>query len=165
MEQIIFGGLCGILYVIGLLFGWNYQETSVYICIYLWPILCIVSTIPMMYTVTRNIVLNRKRYLNLFLLPFTYAYNAMYLFIFGNVLQHYCLVNSPIGKNTVNIVFKQCYNDLVQIANSCNVSYAEANLHIYVVLFSIIVITNYLVYKLIKTGKVFKMRLIRYENE
>ena len=40
--EYIFQVLCGTLYVFGLLFGWNYQETSVYVCIYAFPFLMLV---------------------------------------------------------------------------------------------------------------------------
>ena len=40
--EYIFQILCGMLYVFGLLFGWNYQETSVYVCIYAFPFLMLV---------------------------------------------------------------------------------------------------------------------------
>ena len=40
--EYIFQILCGMLYLFGLLFGWNYQETSVYVCIYAFPFLMLV---------------------------------------------------------------------------------------------------------------------------
>lgn len=40
-TQLIFGFLCGMLYLVGLMFGFTYEEISVYICIYGWPALCV----------------------------------------------------------------------------------------------------------------------------
>ena len=47
-----------------------------------------------------------------------------------------------MGKNSISIVFNQCYNDLMQIAHTCNTTYEIVNLVIYVVLFAIIMLFN-----------------------
>ena len=139
ITKFFFMGLCGILYVLGLLIGWNYQETSVYICIYLWPILCILSTVPIIYYSIKLIVIKGRGYISLLL---SFLYNYSYIIIFTCILQHYSLIETPMGKNSISIVFKQCYNDLMQIAHTCNTTYEIANLVIYVVLFAIIMLLN-----------------------
>ena len=141
-AKLIFMGLCGLLYIFGLLFGWNYQETSVYICIYLWPILCILSTLPIMYYNIKKIIVKRKGYITLL---FSFLYNYSYIIIFTCILQHYSLINTPLGKNSINIVFNQCYQDLQQIALACNTTYEIVNLVIYVLLFLIIMFVNILI--------------------
>lgn len=40
--------LCGCLAQIGRPFGWNYEKASVYICIHLWPLLCVVMALVML---------------------------------------------------------------------------------------------------------------------
>ena len=142
MTKFIFMGLCGLLYVLGLLFGWNYQETSVYVCIYLWPILCILSTLPIIYYNIKKIVVKGKGYIALL---FSFLYNYSYIIVFTCVLQHYSLIETPIGKNSINIVFNQCYQDLIQIASTCNTTYEIVNLVIYVLLFLIIMFVNTLI--------------------
>lgn len=47
--ELLFQILCGLLYLVGIPFGWSYQETSIYVCIYLWPTICTLSTIPMLW--------------------------------------------------------------------------------------------------------------------
>ena len=39
--KIVFGILCGILYLIGLFFGLSYKEISIIICIYMCPAACV----------------------------------------------------------------------------------------------------------------------------
>ena len=40
-TQLVFGFLCVMLFLVGWIFGLNYEEISVYVCIYLWPALCV----------------------------------------------------------------------------------------------------------------------------
>lgn len=145
ISKIIFGGLCGILYVFGLLMGWNYQETSVYICIYLWPILCILSAIPILYYAVKRVVRQNKGYIVLIL---AIIYNYAYVHTFVRILQHYGLTNSP--KPDVNTTFNQCYNDLIQIAATCGITYEIVNLVIYVIFFAIIMMINFMFTRIIK---------------
>lgn len=139
ITKLIFGVLCGILYIIGLPFGWNYQETSVYICIHLWPILCILSTIPMLYYSVKRAMLKGKGYITIWLVI---IYNYTFILFYCNVLEHYS-IGTRFGSNPIPIIFNQCYQDFMQIAASCNTTYEIANLVIYVVLFAIIMITNF----------------------
>ena len=44
----IFQFLCGCLAQIGRPFSWNYEKASVYICIHLWPLLCVVMALVML---------------------------------------------------------------------------------------------------------------------
>lgn len=55
MIYLIFAFLCGCLYVVGLIFGLNYQQVSVLVCCWLWPIIiCTVSVIPILYIASKN---------------------------------------------------------------------------------------------------------------
>ena len=44
----VFQFLCACLAQIGRPFGWNYEKASVYICIHLWPLLCVVMALVML---------------------------------------------------------------------------------------------------------------------
>lgn len=79
MEKLIFVGLCGILYVIGLCLGWDYREASVNICIYLWPALCVLSTLPITVGLIHRIVVNKGRWLSVLALPFAWFYTTCYI--------------------------------------------------------------------------------------
>lgn len=41
----VFQFLCDCLAQIGRPFGWNYEKARVYICIHLWPLLCVVMAL------------------------------------------------------------------------------------------------------------------------
>lgn len=146
--EIVFKILCGILYCIGLLFGCDYKEISVYICIYGCPIICILTTLLI------NSVISNKLYTNisvgkLFYLAISYLYTSIYLVFFAKVCQHY---NSNI--NTLHALFDQCVYDFQRIALNCGTTYEHCNIVIYVYLLLAIVCINslisYLLYKYLK---------------
>lgn len=144
--KILFSLLCGLLYLIGLCFGWTYQETSVYICIYLCPILCVLSTLPITVGVIHRIVIDKGRWLSICALPFIWLYTLCYV-IFTKLIFYYYndgyyyaeFYNEP---PSIAQHFKVCMNDLQRIATDCNITYEEANIIIYVELMLLIFITN-----------------------
>lgn len=144
--EIIFEILCGCLYVIGLIFGWDYKETSVYICIYLWPILCVLISLLPTVALVRNIVYNKRRILSIIGIPFAMLYTMVYVAIAGKLEEHY--ENSYLIGG-INAQFDQCMRDLQQIASMCETTYAMVNLKIYVEFFIIILIANILIYYLL----------------
>lgn len=144
--KIIFGLLCGLLYLIGLCFGWTYQEASVYICIYLWPMLCVLSTLPITIGLVHRIVIGKGRWLSVCALPFVWLYTSCYVtftkLIYGyyNDEFHYVLFGDQ--PPSVAQHFRMCQNDLQRIADACNITYEEANIVIYVELFILIMVVN-----------------------
>jgi hypothetical protein len=124
MLKLIFMFLCGCLYLIGLPFGLSYKETSIYICIYACPIICIISALLSLRYSTIKTFLGRCRVsLNISLLIF-------YIGITNMFWKHYGEVKDP---------FARCMNDLIDIARSLHISYEECNLQVYCVLFFSIV--------------------------
>ena len=118
--KIIFGLLCGILYGIGYIFGLSYTDTSVYICIYLCPIICVLCALfSTVYTVKPKGIINR----------ILFSINASLLLMYLNETavfwEHYSC-RDP---------FTLCMNDIKTIAQHMNITYEEANLLIYCVLF------------------------------
>lgn len=144
--EIIFEILCGCLYVIGLVFEWNYKETSVYICIYLWPILCVLISLLPTVALVHNIIYNRRRILSIIGIPFAMLYTTLYSSIAGGLIEHYEYSRLRGG---INAQFNQCMRDLQEIASMCETTYAMVNLKIYVELFIIILIANILIYYLL----------------
>ena len=136
MEGLIFKFLCGILYVIGLCFGWNYREASVYICIYLWPALCVLSTLPITVGLIHRIVANKSRWLSVFALPFAWFYTTCYITFSVLIYTYY---TDGIYHNNP---FDMCMNDLQQIAREFNTTYEHVNIVIYVYLFALIWLVN-----------------------
>ena len=139
--KIIFGFLCGILYGIGYVFGLSYVDTSVYICIYLCPIICILyALVSTIYT------LRPKGFFNRVLFSLNASLLLMYLNTTAMFWEHYS-VQDP---------FTLCMNDLKTIAQNMNITYEEANLLVYCVLFFGIIlfhITTVIINKKIKKIK------------
>lgn len=126
IVKFIFAILCGILYVIGLPFGWNYQETSVYICIYLWPLICVACALfATIKAITRKkvgfIVVNGTLF-------------ALYSLITFAIFKHYLALPS------IQAQFNDCMWKLYGLSDNTGLSYEAINLLIYVVLFSLIVL-------------------------
>lgn len=136
----IFELLCGILYLIGLPFGWSYQETSIYICIYLWPILCCISTFP---NIIMAILITIKHKIKGILILFiSLIYSFYYIFYAKFFINRY-------GIDVPN-AFNKCMIDLKFISDQLGITYEELNILIYVILFSIIIIINYIIYRILK---------------
>ncbi len=136
MEKLIFVGLCGILYVIGLCLGWDYREASVNICIYLWPALCVLSTLPITVGLIHRIVVNKGRWLSVLALPFAWFYTTCYITFTVLIYTYY--TDSIYHNNP----FDMCMNDLQHIAKDCNTTYEHVNIVIYVYLFVLIWLVN-----------------------
>ena len=134
MIKIIFGLLCGLLYCIGLCFGWNYQETSVYFCIYLWPVLCVLSTLPITVGLIHRIVIDKGRWLSVLALPFAWLYTTCYVCFTILIYNYY--------QGSVPQIYNKCMNDLQRIAAECNTTYEDVNIAIYIYLFALILLVN-----------------------
>lgn len=136
----IFTILCGLLYCIGIPFGWSYETTSVYICIYLWPIICTLSTVPIIWQSIK--LVSRKKMLGLFLVLLAIIYTAYYGYYTLEAIHHYN-INDPHA-------FMNCMLDLKSLASYFKISYEAVNILIYVVGFTVIVTFNYVVARIIR---------------
>lgn len=116
----VFEALCRCLAAIGKPFGWNYEKASVYICIHLWPMLCVAMALVMLAIA---ITTSNPYWIIVCII------NAMFnVFGYWAVIKHYY-------PGTINQIFFKCYSDLMAIAKEWNTSYAIVNLIVYVVLF------------------------------
>lgn len=119
----IFQILCGCLAQIGRPFGWSYEKISVYICIHLWPLLCVVMALVML-----GIAVSTA---NPLWITACIIYFLFTTFGYWAVIKHYY-------PGTINEIFTHCYSDLMTIAKEWNTSYAIVNLVIYVLAFILI---------------------------
>ena len=119
----IFQFLCGCLAQMGRPFGWNYEKASVYICIHLWPLLCVVMALVML-----GIAVSTTNPLWITACIIYFLFNA---FGYWAVIKHYY-------PGTINEIFTHCYLDLMTIAKEWNISYAIVNLVVYVLAFILI---------------------------
>lgn len=119
----VFQFLCGCLVLIGRPFGWNYEKASVYICIHLWPLLCVVMALVMLGIAVSTIN------------PLWIAASIIY-FLF-NVFGYWAVVKH-FYPGTINEIFTHCYSDLMTIAKEWKTTYAIVNLVVYVIAFILI---------------------------
>ena len=138
--KLIFAFLCGVLYVIGLPFGLNYEETSVYICIYLWPLLCVACAL---FTTYKAIRKKRRGFIIA-----NSIISVLYILITWGIFAYY-------SRLSIEDQFNDCMMKLYGLSDHTGLSYETINLLIYVVLFSAIVIFH-LVEVLIIDGKIKK---------
>ena len=142
--RIIYYVLCGILYLIGLAFGLDYETISVYICIYLWPALF--TAMPAVITLIA--LCNWMKKLTL--------WNSVNLTLSGTVTyvfwliseQFYHLYTTPnlvhLNLDTIHDQFQACVDDLKAIACQLDMTYIEVNLWIYCVLSIVIAMMMWL---------------------
>lgn len=133
----IFYFFCAILYGIGFILGWNYQEASVYICIYLWPVLLGLSSLPILYNAAKNLV-RKKNFPSVIHFALSAGYASVFVWICKYIWSRY---NQP----TISGQFNKCMSDLTTHAEQLNLSYTELNILFYIVLFAIIVGVNALI--------------------
>ena len=115
----IFQFLCGFLAQIGRSFGWNYEKASIYICIHLWPLICVV-----MLGIAASTT-------NLLWIVACIIYLLFNIFGYWAVIKHYY-------PGTINEIFTHCYSDLMTIAKEWNTTYAIVILVVYVLAFILI---------------------------
>ena len=140
----IFLACCGVLYVIGLCLGLSYKESSVVICIYLCPILCVMlaaACTAMSYNFKRfwnriSAIINGGlllTYINLTILFWKH-------FLYTHFIEDDCgnFMGLEYGA-TMEQQFDRCVYDLQTIAHNIGICYETVNLIVYVVIFSSIV--------------------------
>jgi hypothetical protein len=140
--KLIFAILCGILYVIGLPFGLNYEQTSVYICIYLWPLLCVACAL---FTTYKAIKKKKTTFIVV-----NSIISVLYILITVGIFAHY-------SRLSVHEQFNDCMWKLYGLSDHLGISYEAVNLLIYVVLFSLIVLFH-LMEVLVMDGKIKKRK-------
>lgn len=141
MIQALFDLLCGLLYLVGYPLGWTYQETSIYVCIYLWPIICCVSVLPIIGQ-TILLLLKTHRWWSPIPVLLSLVYLLYYVFYTNIAIERY-------GINVPN-AFNKCMVDITFIAQQTKMSYAEVSILIYVVLFLGILLINFAIFKILK---------------
>lgn len=125
MINIIFYFFCGILYVIGLVFGWTYKEASVYICIYGCPIICIISA------VLSIIYCKIKTFVRTIICSIDISLLILYLILTKYFWNYFSKSYDQ---------FEVCKNDLIEIAGKLDITYNECNIYLYCILFPAIVV-------------------------
>ena len=160
-SQLIFDFLCGILFIIGFMSGFNYEEISVYTCIYLWPALCTATPVLVACTALFNWI-KKPSFGNTLNLAASSAVLCIFYSITKLFYNEYTGSNEAYGAITsVHDQFMACQQDIIQMASNLGVTYAEANLWIYCFLFISIEATMWLWLELTLPFKCIVNRLWR----
>jgi len=118
--------------------GWDYEKASVYICIYLWPVLLCCTTIPIVWKCIIAIKAMKCLLLHSVLLVYCLVYPCVTI----KIWRHY---NQP----TIVEKYDKCYNDLITLSEKWRISYELVNLLLFVGLFIILTTINICIYVLI----------------
>ncbi len=121
--NIIFAALCACLNLVGKPFGWDYQKTSVYVCIHLWPLLCVAMSLVMLACAVTTT--------NPLWITVCAIYAALNAFGYWIVVRHYY-------PGTINEIFELCMAELIVLAKQWHTTYPVVNLVIYILLFAAI---------------------------
>ena len=161
----IFLACCGVLYLIGLCLGLSYKESSVVICIYLCPALCVTlaaACTAMSYNIKKiwnriSAIINGGlllTYINLTIL-FWKHYQEM------GFIEDGCgnFMGLKYGA-TMEQQFDRCVYDLQDIAHTLGISYEEVNIIVYCVLFTGIVFFHaaQIVFRILRQKRLKKKR-------
>lgn len=148
-TQFVFGFLCGMLFLVGWIFGFTYEEISVYVCIYLWPVLCVamptIVTMVALYNWVKKLTLWNT--INLALSSGTALVMGVYAKLFYNFYSKRPMnieTGSPFKMDTIHDKFVACWLDLHQMAGELGMTYEEVNLWIYCYLFMAIALVMWL---------------------
>lgn len=132
--RIIFGALCALLYVIGLVLGLDYEEVSVLLCIDVLPWVFVVASSLVTISafirwakrmsVITSVNLIVSSWVSSLMLLISSMFNDMY----------YKAYQDAVPLSTTHDRFVACQNDLLWIAKQTGMTYQAVNLLIYVVI-------------------------------
>ena len=149
ITHLIFGFLCGMLYLVGWVFGFTYEEISVYICIYGWPALCVamptVIALVALYNWIKKLTLWNT--INLALSAGTTIVFSIYAKLFYQFYSNRPMAleaGTPIKLDSAHDKFMACVQDLTIMANELGMTYEQINLWVYCYLFLAIALVMWL---------------------
>ena len=161
LIKLIFGFLCGMLYLVGCIFGYTYEEISVYICIYGWPALCVamptVIALVALYNWVKKLTLWNT--INL-------ALSTSVAYAFGRIADLLIALYSHGNEThahleTIHDKFVACRGDLMVMASGLGMTYEEVNLWIYCYMFLAIALVMWLWFEITIPRKWMLNRLWR----
>ena len=156
--ETIFNVLCGLLLLVGMAFGLNYEEVSVYVCIYLWPALCCLMAL--MVTIAAAYRWWKKNTLaNTALTALSASVTMTFLGIARQFINYYKYYGDEV--NSAHQIFRHCVNDINFIAAQVGSTYAEVDLYIYCYLFALIAVVMWLSFEMIYPKRWLLNRLWR----
>lgn len=160
-TNLVFGLLCGMLHLVGGIFGCTYEEISVYICIYGWPALCVAMPTIISLVALHNWVKKCSLWNT-----FNFALSACVTYIFSRIASlliglytHGYETHAHL--ETIHDKFAACVEDLMVMAHQLGMTYEEVNLWIYCYLFMAIALVMWVWFEITIPRKWILNRLPR----
>lgn len=147
LDECFFEVCCGLVYVVGLAFGFTYKQICVIINIYLEAGLCLLSALWVTWTSIKRFV-HEKSGGNGILMTSGIIYGLAFLVGFYLICQHYAM---PLEN-----AFDLCYRELHLLANNYHTTYNIVNYVIFILLFLVIIVGNMILVKLIGKKRKFQ---------
>jgi len=119
----IFAFLCRMLALVGKPFGWDYYTVSVYVCLHLWPLICVAMSVAMLVCAVVN--------------GSGLWITACAIYVLLNVLGYLAVIRHYYP-GSIPQIFNQCYEDLMTLAREWHTTYAIVNLFFYIILFALL---------------------------
>ena len=132
--------LSDILESMGAPFGIDYIHISIYVCIWLWTSICILSAIPFLSASIKRRKSGSHKVGGLAGIIFA----AIYILI-SSTIALYFVLRYPVA--TPNESFRLCADDLLALGKHFGLSYAEINIIIYIFLFLLLELFWILMYR------------------
>ncbi len=129
MIHFIFALCCGGLFIIGKIFGLDYYTSSVLICIYLLPIICILCAL---YTLCKSLVKRSWKY---------FTINSILLVLY---LIFTFVVFKEFLAYSIQLQFVACMGMLYTLADVFHTSYEVINIVIYCIIFPAIILIHFI---------------------
>lgn len=140
LDECFFEVCCGLIYVVGLAFGFTYKQICVIVNIYLEAGLCLLSALWVTWTSIKRFV-HEKTGCNGIIMTSGIMYGLAYLVGFYLICQHYAM---PMEN-----AFDLCYRELLHLAKCYHTTYNIVNYVIFILLFLVITVLNIILVKLI----------------
>ena len=139
--EFIYQFLSGILSQIGQSLHLCYEAVTIFLCIYLWPIICTLTTIPIVLSALKLFEEKKKTGLVSSILSMGYTFMCL---LFSISMMNKYSISSPVYS------YDSLVENLYEIANGFNTSFETLSVYIYVIGFICIVSFNIIISYVIK---------------
>lgn len=139
--EFIYQFFSGILCQIGESLNLSYEPVTIFVCIYLWPVICTLTTIPIVRSALK--LYEVKKNAGLISSILSMGYTLMCLMFSISMMNKYSL-SSPFYS------YDSLVENLYEIADGFNTSFETLNVYIYVIGFICIVSFNVIISYVIK---------------
>lgn len=141
MIVIIFQFFCGLIYLAGIPFGWDYKESSVYFC--LWGVVGVLTISSFSSFLSLFMGMRSKpTIIKTILLLLSGFITYLSIAVTKGVIEHYNLLD-----NNIELIFNKCVKDFMDVAQMSGTTYEFSNLILLVCVPLAVILMNAILYK------------------